>query len=249
MSATTHYRNCNLCEAMCGLEIKTENKAVTSIRGDKQDPFSRGHICPKALGMKDIYEDPDRLKFPMKKTENGWKQISWEAAFDEVANKLKDIGRKYGDNAIGVYQGNPSVHNVGTTLFSPNFVRSLKTKNRFSATSVDQLPHHLAAMTMFGHPAFTPVPDIDRTDFWLILGGNPLVSNGSIMTAPDLGKRLRDIKEKGGKVVVVDPRRTETADKASQHIFIKPGTDVWLLLAMVRDVLEQPTLKLSLIHI
>jgi len=118
MSTNTHYRNCNLCEAMCGLEIKTQDNKVTSIRGDKADPFSRGHICPKALGMKDIYEDPDRLKFPMKKTENGWEQISWEAAFDEVANKLKDIGRKYGDNAIGVYQGNPSIHNVGTTLFS-----------------------------------------------------------------------------------------------------------------------------------
>ena len=247
MSTNTHYRNCNLCEAMCGLEIKTENKKVVSIRGDKADPFSRGHLCPKALGMKDIYEDPDRLKFPIKKTATGWEQISWEAAFDEVANKLKDIGRKYGDNAIGVYQGNPSVHNLGTTLFSPNFVRSLKTKNRFSATSVDQLPHHLAAMEMFGHPALMPVPDIDRTDFWLILGGNPLVSNGSIMTAPDLGKRLRAIKERGGKVVVVDPRKTETADKASQHIFIKPGTDVWLLLAMVNEVLEQP--KLNLRHL
>ena len=247
MSTNTHYRNCNLCEAMCGLEIKTENNEVTSIRGDKADPFSRGHICPKALGMKDIYEDPDRLKFPMKKTANGWEQISWEAAFDEVANKLKDIGRKYGDNAIGVYQGNPSVHNLGTTLFSPNFVRSLKTKNRYSATSVDQLPHHLAAMEMFGHPALMPVPDIDRTDFWLILGGNPLVSNGSIMTAPDLGKRLRAIKERGGKVVVIDPRKTETADKASQHIFIKPGTDVWLLLAIVHEVLEQP--KLNLRHL
>ncbi len=247
MSTNTHYRNCNLCEAMCGLEIKTENKKVVAIRGDKEDPFSRGHLCPKALGMKDIYEDPDRLKFPLKKTATGWEQISWEAAFDEVANKLKDIARKYGDNAIGVYQGNPSVHNLGTTLFSPNFVRSLKTKNRFSATSVDQLPHHLAAMEMFGHPALMPVPDIDRTDFWLILGGNPLVSNGSIMTAPDVGKRLRAIKERGGKVVVVDPRRTETADKSSQHIFIKPGTDVWLLLAMVNEVLEQP--KLNLRHL
>ncbi|MEM1121654.1 MAG: molybdopterin oxidoreductase family protein [Bacteroidota bacterium] len=243
----THYRNCNLCEAMCGLEIQTEGNTVLSIKGDKEDPFSRGHICPKALGMKDIYEDPDRLKYPIKKTENGWEQISWEAAFEEVTNKLKDIQRKYGDNAIGVYQGNPSVHNVGTTLFSPNFVRSLKTTNRFSATSVDQLPHHLAAMTMFGHPALMPVPDIDRTDFWLILGGNPLVSNGSIMTAPDLGKRLRAIKKRGGKVVVVDPRRTETADKASQHIFIKPGTDVWLLLAMVNEVLQQP--KLNLRHL
>ncbi len=247
MSKNTHYRNCNLCEAMCGLEIKVENNTVTSIRGDKEDPFSRGHICPKALGMKDIYEDPDRLKFPLKKTKDGWEQISWEQAFEEVTNKLKDIQRKHGVNAVGVYQGNPSVHNLGTTLFSPTFVRSLKTTNRFSATSVDQLPHHLAAMTMFGHPALMPVPDIDRTDFWLILGGNPLVSNGSIMTAPDLGKRLRAIKERGGKVVVVDPRKTETADKASQHIFIKPGTDVWLLLAMVNEVLQQP--KLNLRHL
>ena len=244
MSAHTHYRNCNLCEAMCGLEIQIEGKEVVSIRGDKADPFSRGHICPKAVGMKDIYDDPDRLKFPHKKTENGWEQISWEEAFDEVAEKLKSINQKYGENAIGIYQGNPSVHNVGTTLFSPNFIRSLKTKNRFSATSVDQLPHHLAAQTMFGHPLLMPVPDIDRTDFWLILGGNPLVSNGSIMTAPDIGTRLRAIKERGGKVVVVDPRRTETADKSSQHIFIKPGTDVWLLLAMVHEVLKQPNLNL-----
>ena len=245
MPIQTHFRNCNLCEAMCGLEIQTEDQKVVSIRGDKQDPFSRGHICPKALGMKDIYEDPDRLKFPLKKTENGWEQISWETAFDEVAQKLIAIRNQYGANAIGVYQGNPSVHNLGTTLFSPNFVRSLKTKNRFSATSVDQLPHHLAAMTMFGHPALMPVPDIDRTDFWLILGGNPLVSNGSIMTAPDLGKRLRAIKKRGGKVVVIDPRRTETAEKASQHIFIKPNTDVWLLLALLNELFEEEKLDLK----
>ena len=239
MSTTKHYRNCNLCEAMCGLEIETAGKEVLSIRGDKKDPFSRGHICPKALGLKDIYEDPDRLKKPIRRTADGWEEISWETAFDEVTSNLKAIQGKYGKNAVGVYQGNPSVHNLGTTLFSPNFVRSLKTTNRFSATSVDQLPHHLAAMSMFGHPSLMPVPDIDRTDFWLILGGNPLVSNGSIMTAPDLGKRLRAIKERGGKVVVVDPRRTETADKASQHIFVRPNTDVYLLMALV----------LSLIHI
>ena len=189
MSIQTKYRTCHLCEAMCGLEIKTEGREVISIKGDKLDPFSRGHICPKAVAIKDIYEDPDRLKYPLKRTATGWQQISWEEAFDEVANRLKDIQQKYGNNAVGVYQGNPSVHNLGTTLFSPGFVRSLKTKNRFSATSVDQLPHHLAGMVMFGHPSLMPVPDIDRTDFWLIMGGNPLVSNGSIMTAPDIGKR------------------------------------------------------------
>ena len=238
-TTNTHYRTCSLCEAMCGLEIQTEGKTVKSIRGDKKDPFSRGHICPKALGMKDIYEDPDRLKFPMKKTADGWQQISWEAAFDEVVDQLKAIQEKHGKNSVGVYQGNPSVHNLGTTLFSPNFVRALETTNRFSATSVDQLPHHLAGMYMFGHAGLLPIPDIDRTDFWIIMGGNPLVSNGSIMTAPDLGKRMRAIQKRGGKIITIDPRFTETSAKADQHIFIKPGTDVWLLLSMVREVFER----------
>ena len=245
MSIKTHYRTCNLCEAMCGLEIKTEGQEILSIKGDKADPFSRGHICPKAVALKDIYEDPDRLKFPIKKTAEGWVQITWEAAFKEVIERIKAIQSKYGMNAIGVYQGNPSVHNLGTSLFSPGFVRALQTTNRFSATSVDQLPHHLAATTMFGHPGLMPVPDIDRTDFWLILGGNPLVSNGSIMTAPDIAKRLKAIQKRGGKVVVIDPRQTETAAKADQHIFIKPGTDVWLLLAMIREVFEHNWLKLN----
>jgi len=245
MANQLHYRTCNLCEAMCGLEIKTEDSKVISIKGDKLDPFSRGYICPKAVAIKDIYEDPDRLKYPLKKTASGWQQIDWETAFDEVAERLKGIQKKYGNQAVGVYQGNPSVHNLGTTLFSPNFVRSLKTTNRFSATSVDQLPHHLAAMTMFGHPGLMPVPDIERTDYWLIMGGNPIVSNGSIMTAPDISKRLRAIRERGGKVVVIDPRRTETADKADTHIFIRPGSDVWLLLAMVNMVLEEKRLDLK----
>lgn len=242
---TTKFRTCSLCEAMCGLEIQVENNKVLSIKGDKQDPFSRGHICPKAVAMKDIHEDPDRLKYPIKKTENGWQQISWEAAFDEVAEKLNSVRKKYGDNAVGVYQGNPSVHNLGTTLFSPGFVRALKTKNRFSATSVDQLPHHLAGLTMFGHSFLMPVPDIDRTDFWIIMGGNPLVSNGSIMTAPDIGKRMKAIQKRGGKVITIDPRYTETAAKADQHIFIKPGTDVCLLLGMIRAIFEQDLVELN----
>ncbi len=240
MSVTkTHYRTCHLCEAMCGLEIVTQDKEVLSIRGDKEDPLSRGHICPKAYGLKDVYEDPDRLKFPLKKTEDGWQQISWEAAFDEVADKLQTIQKKYGKQAVGIYQGNPSTHNLGTILFARNFVRALGKANRFSATSVDQLPHHLAAMYMFGHDFLLPIPDIDRTDCWVIMGGNPMVSNGSIMTAPDLGKRIRAIQKRGGKVITIDPRRTETSDKVDQHIFIKPSTDVWLLLALIREVFEQ----------
>ncbi len=243
--STTHYRTCNLCEALCGLEIQVEKNKATSIRGDKNDPFSRGHICPKAMALKDLHEDPNRLKFPVKRTENGWQRISWEEAIEETATRILDIQAKHGVNAVGVYQGNPSIHNLGTALFSPQFVRSLKTKNRFSATSVDQLAHHLAGVYMFGHSFLLPVPDIDRTDFWLILGGNPLVSNGSLMTSPDVGKRLRAIKERGGKVVVVDPRRTETADKASQHLFIRPGTDIWLLLAMIHLVFKENKVNLG----
>ncbi len=242
---STHYRTCHLCEAMCGLEIQTQDQEVVSIRGDKKDPLSRGHICPKALGLKDIYEDPDRLKYPIKKTESGWQQISWEEAFDEVAKRLQEVQQKHGKNSVGVYQGNPSVHNLGTTLFSPNFVRALETKNRFSATSVDQLPHHLAGMYQFGHPSLLPIPDIDRTDFWIIMGGNPLVSNGSIMTAPDIAKRIRAIRERGGKVITIDPRFTETSAKVDQHIFVKPGKDVWLLLAMIREVFEKNWVQLN----
>ncbi|MBT8220933.1 MAG: molybdopterin oxidoreductase family protein [Bacteroidia bacterium] len=247
MESTTKYRTCPLCEAMCGLAIEIQDNKVLSIKGDQEDPFSRGHICPKAVGLKDIHEDPDRLKQPVKKTIDGWKEISWEAAFDEVTAKLQNVQAKYGKDAVGVYQGNPSIHNLGTTLTSPGFVRSLQTKNRYSATSVDQLPHHFAGLMMFGHSLLLPIPDIDRTDFWLILGGNPLVSNGSIMTAPDIAKRMRAISDRGGKVVVIDPRRTETARKADQHHFIKPNTDVWLLLAMTKYILDQD--KVNLRHL
>jgi anaerobic selenocysteine-containing dehydrogenase len=235
----THYRACNLCEAICGLEIKYHGNEVVSINGDKNDPFSRGHICPKAVALKDIYEDPNRLKFPMKRTENGWIQIGWTEAFDEVASRLKDIQQRHGNNAVAMYAGNPSVHNSGVYLSGTGLMKALKTKNIYSATSTDQLPHHFASWQMFGHPFLLPIPDIDRTDYWLIMGGNPIASNGSIMTAPDVASRLKAIQERGGKVVVIDPRFTETAAKANAHHFITPGTDAFLLLAMLQVVFEE----------
>jgi anaerobic selenocysteine-containing dehydrogenase len=240
----THFRTCNLCEAMCGIEIQYQGNEVLTIKGDKNDPFSRGHICPKAMGLKDIYEDPDRLKMPVKRTDNGWVKISWEEAFNEVVTNIKKIQQKYNDsNVVGVYQGNPNAHNTGSILTGPHFVRSLKTKNRFSATSVDQLPHHFASFFMLGHQLLLPIPDIDRTNFWLILGANPLVSNGSLMTAPDVAHRLQAIQQRGGKVVVVDPRRTETAQKASEHHFITPGTDALFLLALIHTIYEEKLIK------
>ncbi len=161
-----HYRACNLCEAICGIEIKHENGAVLSIAGDKNDPFSRGHVCPKAVALKDVYEDENRLKSPVKRFGDEWREISWAAAFDEVAAKIKETQSKYGKHAVAVYQGNPSVHNFGTLLNSGDLLKTLRTQNSFSATSVDQLPHHFAAWTMFGHPLLMPIPDIDRTDIF-----------------------------------------------------------------------------------
>lgn len=238
MSPTSqlHYRVCNLCEAMCGLEIEYAGDDILAIRGDKNDPFSKGHICPKATALEDIYRDSDRLKLPVKRTADGWEQISWEEAFDEVVSRIKAIQAEHGHDAIGVYQGNPNVHNLGAMIYSPPFVRTLRTKNRFSATSADQLPHHFAGQFMFGHPLLLPIPDVDRTDFMLMLGANPLASNGSIMTAPGIKKRLKAIQNRGGKVVVIDPRRSETAVFADEHYFIKPGTDALFLLAMLHTI-------------
>jgi anaerobic selenocysteine-containing dehydrogenase len=245
MKNLTHFRTCNLCEAMCGLEIKVENGVVTKIEGDKNDPFSRGHICPKAVALKDIYEDTNRLKFPVKRTEDGWQQISWEEAFIEVVGKIKKIQAKYGNNAVAMYQGNPSIHNLGTTMNSPLFAKSLRTKSLFSATSADQLPHHFAAWQMFGHPMLMPIPDIDFTDFMLIIGGNPIASNGSIMSVPDVANRLKAIQKRGGKIVVIDPRMTETAAKADEHHFIRPGTDAFLLLAMIQTLFANNLVNLG----
>ncbi len=239
----THYRTCNLCEAMCGLAITYTDNTVLTITGDRDNPFSRGHICPKAVGLKDIYEDPNRLRRPLKRTADGWQEIGWEQAFSEVATKLRQVRATYGANTIGFYAGNPSVHNSGTFLTAPGMVKALGTKTLFSASSVDQFPHHFAAFRMFGHPLLLPVPDIDRTDFWLILGGNPIASNGSIMTAPDVAKRLQAIRQRGGKVVVIDPRRTETAQVADEHHFIRPGTDVLLLLGMAHTLFAENLVK------
>ncbi|NJM52706.1 MAG: pyridoxal-phosphate dependent enzyme, partial [Blastocatellia bacterium] len=242
--AEKHYRNCNLCEAICGIEITHENGKILKIEGDKADPFSRGHICPKAVALQDIYEDRNRLVEPVRKTANGWQEISWEEAFDEIASKIGEIQTRFGRDSVAVYQGNPSVHNLGTMLNSRELLKSLRTKNNFSATSVDQLPHHFASQLMLGHPFLIPIPDIDHTDFFLILGGNPLASNGSLMTSPDVKNRLEAI-EKRGKVVVIDPRKTETAAFASEHFFIKPATDAYFLLAIINTLFAENLVNLG----
>jgi len=241
----THYRACNLSEATCGIQITVRADGTLDIRGDKDDPFSRGYICPKAAALGDIHYDKDRLRHPVRRTPQGWQRIGWDEAFDEVARNLKRVQAKHGRNSVATYLGNPNVHNYGSMLFAPGFIRSLHTRNRFSATSVDQLAHHLAGYLMFGHQLLLPVPDIDRTNFFLIFGANPAVSNGSLMTAPGMGQRLKEIRERGGKVILIDPRRNETARLVDRHLFIKPGTDVLVLLALLHVVFEEGLTRLG----
>jgi anaerobic selenocysteine-containing dehydrogenase len=235
----THYRACNLCEAICGLEIKTQGQQVMSIKGDKNDPLSRGYICPKGTAMEDVYTDPDRLRYPVKRKGDQWVQIDWDEAFNTVAERLVAVQQRYGADTVAVYAGNPNVHNYGSMTHGGIFRKTLGSKSNFSATSLDQLPLHLACYSLYGHQSLIPIPDIDHTQYMLIIGGNPLASNGSLMTVPDVPKRLKAIQQRGGRFVVIDPRRTETAEIADQHLFIRPGTDAYLLMAMIQTLFAE----------
>lgn len=235
----THYRACHLCEAICGVVIETEGDRVLSVRGDKDDPFSQGYICPKATALQDLHEDPDRIKRPMKRDGDTWREISWREAYDVVADRLVGVQQASGVNSVAFYGGNPSVHNYGTMTHGGVLRKSVGTKAHFSASSLDQLPHHVVSLAMYGHQHLLPIPDIDHTDYMLIIGGNPLASNGSLMTAPNMKKRLKTLKERGGKFVVIDPRRSETAEIASEHHFIRPGSDAYLLMAMIHTLFDE----------
>ncbi|MEU4391880.1 molybdopterin-dependent oxidoreductase [Kribbella sp. NPDC023855] len=235
--ATVRRTSCNLCEAICGVLVTVEGGRVTDIRGDEADPLSRGHICPKAVALRDLQEDPDRLTQPVRRTATGWQELGWEEAYTYVAEQLRSVQKTHGTNSIGVYLGNPNVHSVGAMTHMPTVVRLLKTRNRFSATSVDQLPHMLAVHLLYGHQLMVPVADIDRTSYLLMLGANPLASNGSMMTAPGFGRRLKEVQKRGGRVVVIDPRRTETAAVADEHHFVRPGTDAAFLLALIQQII------------
>ncbi len=218
---------------------------MLSVRGDDADPFSGGYICPKGTAMGDLHHDPDRLRLPLVRTGDTWTEVGWDEALDVVATRLLDIRARHGRDALAVYLGNPAVHNLGLLTYGLLLTRTLATRNAYSATSVDQLPHMLAALLMFGNQLLMPVPDIDRTDLFICLGANPLASNGSIMTAPDVRRRLQAVRARGGQVIVLDPRRTETAAKADRHLFLRPGTDAVLLLALIHTVHAEGLVRLG----
>jgi anaerobic selenocysteine-containing dehydrogenase len=245
MATTTHYRTCTLCEAGCGIAVTVDGDRVVGVRGDDEDPFSRGYVCPKATALADLHHDPDRLRTPVVRDGTRWRPIGWAEAYDLVASQLNAIRRQHGKDAIAVYQGNPTAHNLGLMTYGQLFLRSFDTRNLYSATSLDQLPHMLAALLMFGNQLLMPVPDIERTDLFICLGANPLASNGSIMTAPDVRSRLKAIRDRGGRVIVIDPRRTETAERADRHLFLRPGTDAVLLLAIVHALFAEDRVRPS----
>lgn len=238
-STTTSYITCPLCEATCGLEITTKNRQVLAIKGDERDVFSKGYLCPKGYSLKELDADPDRIKEPLIRKDNGWQKVSWQTAFDYIEENLRPLMRQYGRNAVAAYAGNPNSHNLPGLLYLPDFLKALGSRNVFSATTVDQAPKQMAVALMFGSGLSVPIPDVERTDYMLILGANPLVSNGSLMTAPGIRERLRDLQKRGGKIVVIDPVRTRTAEEASEHYFIKPGTDALLLAALANVIITE----------
>jgi anaerobic selenocysteine-containing dehydrogenase len=236
---TVAHVTCPLCEATCGLEVTLEGDRVARVRGDAEDVFSRGFICPKGGSLGALHHDPDRLRTPMLKRDGEWSEATWDEAFAEIERRLPPLVEAHGRDAVAVYVGNPSAHNLSAQLYGRVFNKALGTKNVFTASTVDQMPKHVSAGLMFGGPLTIPVPDLDRTMHLLVLGANPLASNGSLMTAPDARGRLRAIRERGGKVVVVDPRRSRTAEHADEHHPIRPGTDALLLFALVQVLFEE----------
>lgn len=246
----TAIRTCPLCEAGCGLEITLRPKVdggeeVVRIRGDQADVFSHGYLCPKGSTLKQLHEDPDRVRRPLVKRDGTFVEVSWDDAFAEIEARLLPILERDGRDACAVYVGNPNAHNLAGLLYGRAVLRALGTTNVYSASTVDQRPKEISAALMFGGGLTVPVPDIDRTDFLLMLGANPFASNGSLATAPDWPGRLERLVERGGTVVVVDPRRSRTAEMASQWVPIRPGADAYLLMALVQVITAEGLVQLG----
>jgi anaerobic selenocysteine-containing dehydrogenase len=238
MTQETKYRICPLCEATCGLELTVDDGKVLQVRGDAKDAFSEGYVCPKGVALKDLHEDPDRLRVPMMRDGDTWRETSWDEAFAVIKERLLNVIDEHGRSSVAVFSGNPGVHNISLGLYASSFLRALSTPNFYSASTVDQRPKELASALMFGAGGSIPVVDIDRCNYLIILGANPLDSNGSLMTAPNFGERLKLLKKRG-KLVVIDPRKTKTAKLADEYLPIRPGTDALFLFSIINVLFEE----------
>ena len=232
---TIHHRTCHICEANCGVLVELEGRTVKSIKGNPDHVLSRGHICPKATALADLQDDPDRLRRPVKRTEDGWQELDWETAFREIAQKV--VALEGAGARAAFYRGNPGAHDYALSTQSGYLQRAVGARGTFSASTLDQIPHHYAQYQMYGHVSLAAVPDIDRSQLIVIVGGNPMASNGSLWTVPDFRNRVKAMQARGGRLVVIDPRRTETAKVADAWHPVKPGTDTALLVGILQCVL------------
>lgn len=235
----TAYRICPLCEATCGLELTIDGGRVTGARGDRQDVFSHGFICPKGATFGELESDPDRLSAPLVRTGTRWCEVTWEEAFGAVERGIAGVAGRHGRQALAIYLGNPTVHTLGGEMYAGELAKALGSPNVFTASTVDQMPKHVSSGLMFGDPLAIPVPDLDRTSYLLILGANPVDSGGSLCTAPGFPGKLKALRGRGGTLVVVDPRRTRTARLADRHLRIRPGTDAYLLFGIVHTLFAE----------
>ncbi|MDW4908115.1 molybdopterin oxidoreductase family protein [Streptomyces sp. ADMS] len=241
----TALRVCPLCEATCGLTLTIESGRVTRARGDRDDVFSQGFICPKGASFGALDSDPDRLRTPLVRRDGELREASWAEAFDAVAAGIRGVVERYGANSVGAVLGNPNVHTVAGALYPPVLLAGLGTRSVFTASTVDQMPKHVSSGLLYGDANAIPVPDLDRTDHLLLIGANPLESNGSLCTAPDFPGKLKALRARGGTLTVIDPRRTRTAKLADRHIAIRPGTDALLLAAMTHVLFDEHLVDLG----
>lgn len=235
----TAYRICPICEAGCGLKLTLDGTQVVRIRGNEEDVFSEGHLCPKGVALGALHDDPRRIREPKFRDASGERAVSWEVAFAEAGRRLAEIRAQYGNDAVAVYVGNPTAHNIGLSMGLGIIAGQLGSRNFYTAGSVDQVPKQLASELMFGDDMAAPVPDIVRTDCLVIMGANPVVSNGSFWMVPKFREKVRDLHRRGGALIVIDPRRSETARLADVHLAIRPATDAWLLMGLSRLLAEQ----------
>ncbi len=239
------HRICPFCEACCGLELTIENEKVISVRGHDADVFSAGYICPKGVAIKNLHDDPDRLRTPLIKRDGKFVEATWDDAFDEIDRRLPAVIAAGGGDAVAMTLGNPAAHKIGLLLYGGRIAKALKTRNVYSASTLDQMPKQLSAGLMFGAWLSIPVPDIERCDLLIVLGANPVASNGSLWTVPDFRGKAKALRARGGRMIVIDPRRSETAELANAHHFIRPAGDVFLLLGMVHTLFAEKLVKLG----
>ena len=235
----TALRICPLCEATCGLTLTLDSDNVVAARGDADDVFSAGFVCPKGASFGELDGDPDRLRRPLVRRDGVLTEVSWDEAFGIVAERLGAVIAEHGGSSVGVYLGNPNAHTMAGALYPPVVIKALRTRNVFSASTLDQMPKQVALGLMFGNPFAFTVPDIDRTDHLVVIGANPMVSNGSLATAADFPGKLRALRRRGGRLTVIDPARTRTAALADVHLAPLPGTDGLLLLALVHVLFDE----------